>query len=433
MSQKKLPEVASSGPSGIIVAVLCALAISANYAARSVIPVVAHDRCPAASKICDATELVSTALSAFFAGDLLAQFSAGPLVRSVPGKSLLGLSTLAWALAMIAMPLALQGPRFMLLVAQAIFGFAAGLGYPSAHAVIADTEDSIDPKLRTLALSMVTSSAGLGSMLANYITPFAVSAISWVSPFFLFAGCGLCSSAAMTMSQGRSAEQKQQTNTGRHPLSIISDAKVWLQDSLVLSVAANMYLVGVPSFGLVAFVPTLFVERYGLELSELGVVTAVPPLAQVVVCFATGAISDRIIASKLLDKQGCRRFMQAIALAGPTLSLCLLVQAQSAVWAAVLVTTWLGTHSFHTAGCIALIHDVAKSRAGEFFVLGNAFSKLAALTAAPLIRLILRSFGWNAVIYLTALHYAMAAIILLPRMGYVERAAVLFAPGKKKD
>eukprot|EP00931_Biecheleriopsis_adriatica_P059955 TRINITY_DN35959_c0_g1_i1.p1 TRINITY_DN35959_c0_g1~~TRINITY_DN35959_c0_g1_i1.p1 ORF type:complete len:437 (+),score=76.73 TRINITY_DN35959_c0_g1_i1:30-1340(+) len=430
MSQSLPP--AGAGSLGLFLAVLCTLCIACNYAARAVIPVVAHSLCAddgsaSAGSGCDAAELVGASLSAFFAGDLVAQFSAGPLVRSVRGGTLLSTGTASWALIMLMMPLAVQAPRMVLLLAQAAFGFACGLGYPSSHALVAEAQ--IDSKYRTSALSLVNSAAGIGSMVSNYITPLTVARISWVSPFLLFSACGLGAAGAVATSQPGSKQADKKASSSRSPLSILSDARLWLQDGLVRGVVITMYLTGVPSFGLVAFIPTLFLERYGLQLSELGMVTAAPPFAQVIVCFGCGALSDHLIRSGRLDTRGCRRLMQLIATAGPACSLLLLASTTSPMLAAVLVTTWLGSHSFWTAGCVALIHDVAKARAGEFFVLGNAFSKFAALLAAPLIRLVLRTFGWDCVLYLTALHYVVAALVLLPRMHDTERAARLFVTG----
>lgn len=412
---------------GVYLAILCAACITCNYAARAVIPVVAHDRCPASEvgseSGCDAAELVSSALSAFFAGDLIAQFSAGPLVRRVRGGTLLSLGTAIWAVAMLLMPLALQGPRLLLLLVQALFGSACGLGYPSAHALVAETK--IDARYRTSVLSLVNSAAGIGAMVSNYLTPLAVDRISWVCPFLCFAGCGLTSAAAVAC-QPVGNQDSAKPSSGFRSSGIFADAKLWLQDELVRGVVATMYLTGVASFGLVSFIPVLFLERYGLQLSDLGYVLAVPPMAQVFVCFGCGALSDYLIRSERLEATSCRRLMQFIATAGPTCSLLFLARTRSPVLAAVLVTTWLGSHSFWTAGCVALIHDVAKTRAGEFFVLGNAFSKLAAIIAMPLIRLVLRTFGWDMVIYLTALHYILAGLILLPRMHKTVKTSMLF-------
>jgi len=415
---------------GVYLAILSAACIACNYAARAVIPVVAHDRCPAAEAAsepgCDAAELVSAALSAFFAGDLIAQFSAGPLVRSVRGGTLLSLSTAIWAMAMLVMPLVLQGPRLLLLLAQALFGLACGLGYPSSHALVAEAK--IDPQYRTSALSLVNSAAGIGAMVSNYLTPLAVDGISWFSPFWCFAGCGLASATAVVACQPAGNQDGAKASTGLHSSSILADARLWLQDDVVCGVVATMYLTGMASFGLVAFIPTLFLERYGLQLADIGYVTAIPPMAQVLVCFGCGGLSDHLIRAQLLDTKSCRRLMQLIATAGPAFSLLVLARTQSPVLASVLVTMWLGSHSFWTAGCVALIHDVGKTRAAEFFVLGNAFSKLAAVIAMPLIRLVLRTFGWDMVIYLTALHYILAGLILIPRMHKTDKTATLFAP-----
>ena len=48
-------------------------------------------------------------------------------------------------------PAALTGPRLLLLLLQAVLGFCCGLGYPSAHALLAET---VAPENKGLAVSL---------------------------------------------------------------------------------------------------------------------------------------------------------------------------------------------------------------------------------------------------------------------------------------
>ena len=61
-------------------------------------------------------------------------------------------------------------------------------------------------------------------------------------------------------------------------------------------------------------------------------------------------------------------------------------------------------------------------------MVGNICSKLGALLAARLLQPTLQAVGWEAVLRVVALHYAVAALFLLPRMGkqHADAAARLF-------
>ena len=61
-------------------------------------------------------------------------------------------------------------------------------------------------------------------------------------------------------------------------------------------------------------------------------------------------------------------------------------------------------------------------------MVGNICSKVGALLAARLLQPALRAVGWQLVLRGVALHYVVAAALLLPRMSKkrVEAAAELF-------
>jgi hypothetical protein len=67
-------------------------------------------------------------------------------------------------------------------------------------------------------------------------------------------------------------------------------------------------------------------------------------------------------------------------------------------------------------------------KAGELFVLGNMFAKAGALVATGAAPWALRVLGWPAVLVGTAAGYAVAGLLLLPRMAAradAEKAATL--------
>ena len=123
----------------------------------------------APSTTCDSTQLISTATTGFFVGDLAAQLAAGPLVRALPGAHLLAISTAAWAAVAFTTPSALLSSPASLMLEQALFGLCCGLGYPSAHKLLGEAR--LKPQQRSTALSLVNSSAAWGSMAASLLTP----------------------------------------------------------------------------------------------------------------------------------------------------------------------------------------------------------------------------------------------------------------------
>ena len=441
---------------GLRPAVQASASVALNYAGRVVLPLCAQALCSSSSDGCDATQLVSTAATGFFVGDLVAQLAAGPLVRALPGARLLAVSTTAWAAVALATPSALLTSPTLLMLEQALFGLCCGLGYPAAHKLLGEAK--LEPRRRSTALSLVNSSAAWGSMLASLLTPLVVRHSHWRLPFYCVALCGLAASATLVGGGGdrRSAGSSSTGVTGvaggvggvggasvvgrgreaaasamRGAANVSTDVTSWAADPVVRAMLVSLYVSGIALHGLQLFVPTLLVDRHAVHLDELGKLTAVPAAAQVAACFSCGWIADRLTARGWLSPQQTRTAFQAIATLGPAAALLLLSSPAVATTPAAstaLVALWTGCASFSSAGIFALLHHVARARAGELFVVGNICSKLGALLAARLLQPMLHAVGWEVLLRVVALHYLVAAALLLPRMDKkrVDAAAQLF-------
>lgn len=445
---------------GLRPAIQASASVALNYAGRVVLPLCAQALCAGSSDGCEPTRLVSTATTGFFAGDLVAQLAAGPLVRALPGARLLAVSTTAWAAVALATPSTLLTSPTLLVLQQALLGLCCGLGYPSAHKLLGEAK--LEPRRRSTALSLVNSSAAWGSMAASLLTPLIVRHSHWRLPFYCVALCGLAASATLASGRG-GAVSRDRRNSGsttgvtgvtgvtagmggasalgraraaaasaaQGAANVSADLGAWAADPVVRAMLFSLYVSGIALHGLQPFVPTLLVDRHGVELDDLGRLTAVPPAAQVAACFSCGWIADRVTARRWLSPQQTRVAFQAIATLGPAAALLLLSSpafAVSPVASTALVTLWTGCSSFSSAGIFALLHHVARARAGELFVVGNICSKLGALLAAQLLQPALHAIGWEVLLRAVAMHYLLAAALLLPRMDKkrVDAAAQLF-------
>jgi hypothetical protein len=159
-----------------------------------------------------------------------------------------------------------------------------------------------------------------------------------------------------------------------------------------------------------------------------------PLRPQVIVCLSAGLLCDTLINRCGLPSQHVQARFQLIATVLPTLSLLGLAFLEESPGAAgVLATIWLGCTSFHCAGAVAVLHAVGQARAGELFVLGNAFAKLGALASTSATRWALHAFGWRFVLISVAVGYALSGAALIPRMKRVDAAAAFVAGGKDKS
>mgnify|MGYP002632181066 CR=1 FL=1 len=273
---------------GLVFALLATASVACNYATRSLLPIVSHAVCADVAESCSAAQLVSDSTSAFFAGDLIAQFSAGLLVQRVSGPWLLGLSTVGWTVATLMIPAALQpsASPFGHPTLQLVRGILCGLGFPAAHAVVA----AAPAEVRATALGLINSSAGIGSMLANMVIPKLLSQYGWELPFWAL-GCMsfsvavalvvLSTTRRVGLMTGPSATAPNQPHS-KATSGGAADYWRWLEEPLVRSLVAWMVVAAIAGQTVGgAFLPTLFIERHGVAVADLGWYTGGPPLAQV--------------------------------------------------------------------------------------------------------------------------------------------------------
>ena len=418
--------------------VLATAAVACNYASRSLIPILSPAVCDEL-RICISAGLVSESTSAFFLGDLVAQFSAAWLVKRVSGPWLLATTTIGWTLATVLIPLALRSSFALPLhtFLQLSRGLLCGFGYPSAHAIAAASPSG------ATALGFINAAGGIGMMLANFLVPQLLRRHAWDTAFAVIGMVTLPMAVMLAVASARLGVRllklpegcgcaPQESSWAALVHGIGSDYWLWMQQPLVRAVITWMVVtaVGVQTVG-GAFLPSFFMDRHGVSLTDLGGYTGAPPLVQVGVCLSVGVACDMLVSRAGYSATSVRWGAQLVASAIPALCLLLLAPLESSpATAAVLVTVWHGCTSFHSAGAMAVLHAVGRGRAGELFVLGNGFAKLGALLSTTVIRGLLDTLGWPPVLLCIAAAYAASGAMLLPRMAnakHIDRAAAFVA------
>ena len=73
------------------------------------------------------------------------------------------------------------------------------------------------------------------------------------------------------------------------------------------------------------------------------------------------------------------------------------------------------------------MHDVAKQRVSELFVIMNASSKLSGVLSAIMIRHVALLYGWGMVTNIVGLHYIVSGLFLVALMPQASNSSKLFA------
>ncbi|KAF8061950.1 AMY1.2 [Scenedesmus sp. PABB004] len=221
--------------------------------------------------------------------------------------------------------------------------------------------------------------------------------------------------AAAAQTQQTQQQQTQQTqqqaaggapNVGFWPL--MRRKEVW-------AIAVAQYTAGWGFYGLLAWLPSFFLEHCGLQLSQLGGFTLAPYLLQAAVGASAGLLADNLLTKRRWAVRDVRVLMQVAGMLGP--AACLFaaaspLSAHSPYMATGLITLGMGMSALTCSGVSASHLDIAPRHAGVVFGVGNTAGTLAGLVAVPGLGYVLQHTGnWSLAFGLAAAHNVVGAAL----------------------
>lgn len=400
------------------------IALALNYGSRAVTPLVANVICKDSG--CDAMVLVASVASAFFAGEMVAQMIAQPLVRRLGGKYLLSFMAIGLSVSMVLMMCALSRLPLTFLFLQFLYGGVCGFGYPAGHAIIAAT---VPPQSRSLAVCMINAASGIGTMLFTFVIPLVITLFGWQLPFAIVV---FVSVAIFPLIRRLQMPQQSRSNSDATNHMNGKELSDWCSEPLVLALFLGQYAMGFGYAFLINFVPTFFMEAFSVKVADLGWLLSAAPFLNATISVFSGFLVQHLSVHRFWPIYQCRMLMQTLGAGVPVASLLAISVTNNAKMAAVLFTMSFAFFGFQSSGQTATFHDVGKLRAGELFCLGNIFAKLAGVVGGQVIGWIGRSVGWKFVLLTVAVHYGASAAILVSLMPRIEQARRVITPDSEK-
>ncbi|KAI8474124.1 MAG: major facilitator superfamily domain-containing protein [Monoraphidium minutum] len=401
-------------------------------------------------------------LSAFFAGYSITQVWGGQLSDRYGGSAVLACGVAGWSLCAALTPWAAAHSAGALLAARAGLGLAQGVAFPAIHALLAS---GVPPSRRSASIGAIMALAHVGTAAAFGLSPALIQAGGWQLSFYVFAAAAALWAVPwarvhrdLTAARARAAgggggpgaadcgapqQQHAGTPPARRGAPPPAGAGVGLWPLLrrreVWAIAITQYAGAFGFYGLMAWLPSFFLEHCGLQLSEVGGYTLAPYLLQAAVGAASGVAADHLIYKRGWRIRSVRVAFQVAAMLGPAAALTLATSpygAHSAGAALALITLGMGLSALTSSGVSASHLDVAPRHAGLVFGCGNTAGTLAGLVAVPATGWVLHHTGsWALAFGLAAAHNVLGAAVWaawaggerLPEDGPAEDAAP--APG----
>ncbi|CAG8574224.1 4472_t:CDS:2, partial [Rhizophagus irregularis] len=358
-------------------------------------------------------------LSSFFVGYLTTQVLGGALADKFGGKWVLGVAAVGWTTFTLLTPSAAKLGLNYLLSCRILLGIAEGACFPSVHSLIASWAPLEE---RSRAVAIITSSNHFGSIIAFPVSTWLGSGPwGWESIFWVFGTVGVIWSLIWQIYGGsdpstypgiskeeldlilkdnhkekidESFTAIKNSNPSHIPWRLIfSRREVW-----AIIIAYVCHSGGF--FMLLNWLPTYYLDHFGVDIKYLGYFTVLPYIAQGVSGFFVGILADYVINRLKVRVIIIRRIAQIIGSCGIAIFLLLATHvAKTPLQGIILITIGNGLNSFTLAGLTVSQLDIAPRYSGLIFGLGNSLGMIPVIVGLTLTGWVLDSTGknWNII------------------------------------
>ncbi|GBB86315.1 hypothetical protein RclHR1_12740001 [Rhizophagus clarus] len=453
-------------PKRLIVLGLCALAILINYADRSNLAIAIVYM---AKEFGWSSTTQGLVLSSFFVGYLTTQVLGGALADKFGGKWVLGVAAVGWTTFTLLTPSAAKLGLNYLLLCRILLGIAEGACFPSVHSIIASWAP-LEERSRTVAI--MTSSNLFGSIIAFPVSTWLGSGPwGWESIFWVFGTVGVIWSLIWQIYGGSdpstypgisqeeldlilknnrkgsfytslpTSEEEIMYRSNEDAIDVVEDndcsdlISEEIDDSFTTIKSSNpshipwrlifsrreVWAIIVTCvcnsagfFMLLNWLPTYYLDRFGVDKEYLGYFTVLPYIAQGTSGFLVGILADYVINRLKVRVIIVRRIAQIIGSFGIAIFLLLATHvAKTPLQGIIFITIGNGLNSFTLVGLNVSQLDIAPRYSGLIFGLGNSLAMIPVIVGLILTGWILDSTekNWNIIWNTSAALYFTGALV----------------------
>ncbi|KAG2452408.1 hypothetical protein HYH02_002651 [Chlamydomonas schloesseri] len=339
--------------------------------------------------------------SSFFWGYLLTQVAGGVLADRYGGRLVLGLGVLWWSLATALTPVAAAAGLPALLLARCLMGVGEGVAMPAMNALLAKWVPGGE---RSRSLALVYSGMFIGSVVGLGASPHMLNAFGWQSVFYVFGSLGVAwhfvwrSQVRSSPAEDSSLHPEERAyilantpNSSREKAgaipwrALLSRREVW---AIILTHFCHNWGL----FILLTWMPAYYNQVLGLNLTQSGLLSVLPWVAQAVMANVAGWAADGLV-ERGVSVTTVRKVMQSIGLLGPAFFLSQLGGVTSATGAVLCMIGSQGLDAFSQAGLYANHTDIGPRYAGVLLGLSNTAGVLAGVLGSLATGFLLQAGG----------------------------------------
>ncbi|XP_065835453.1 sialin-like [Oscarella lobularis] len=379
-------------------------------------------------------------LSAFYFGYMITQLPFGMLAAKYGSKRVFGGGVLCASLLSLLTPIAAYHKQSLILL-RILQGLALGGSFPSVHAMWRKWAPPLE-RSKLVSISCAGSNMGIAFAMplsgllceSGFRSPPHQS--KWPSVFYVFGGFGLvwCLAWFALVHDSPQSHPRISIKERDYIVSAIEEEHCLPKNErplpllhifmspAVWAIVISMICYDWGSLLLTSVMPTFVDDVLRLDITENGILSALPFLAMSVFTALSGWIADSIRKRQLLSTGGIRNLMNSIGMFLPALFLIVLNNVASRAHAVIIcLCLTAGLSTLSTSGYFVNMLDIAPQYAGFLVGIANVAGTLSAVLApysagamasAPSGSHILQ-LQWKNIFYVTAEIYVFGGLTYL--------------------
>ena len=346
-------------------------------------------------------------LSSFFVGYLIMQILGGIVANRFGGRNTFLLAVVLWSLFTGLTPAAAYWSFGAVVFARFMLGFGEGAAYPAAYNLI---HSWIPVTERSRSIGLMTAAGAAGTVFALLTVGSIIEARGWPSVFYLFGSLGIVWAVAWALIIPSTPPTLASKTTRSIPWRSL------LTHPAVLTLYLLCTAGGSISFVLVSWLPSYFVDEFGLTTAQAGVYSVAPFAVMAVVPILAGRYADKLIAAQMSVLDIRKRLVIAGMLV-VAISLGLLPLAPVAIASVILASVLFVGIGIAVVGYSPIPAELLPGHGDILFGFMAAAGSLASAAAVALTGVLLEETGSYAAMFIVLAVLSVAGLLAFQFFG----------------
>lgn len=336
-------------------------------------------------------------LGSFYWGYAVTSLFGGRISDYLGGKTVMGLGVFGASFLTLMTPLAACASVQALVITRIFLGIAQGITIPGMNSILASwflpTERI---KYTTIIMSGCQVGAAVGMTCSGLLADSAVLH-GWPSVFYFFGAVGVVWS--MSWCFLIYSQPEDHPGVSNELLSRLQDNQHYVKQREVVQIPWKSLFTSLPLWGVIlaglgndygfytflADLPTYLSDVHNLNLTSVGLLSALPFLLMLLWSLGWGALMHNLNLRNIVSLETVRKMSMAAAMYGPVVALMVLMFTQYNVAVTVSMTCLaVMLNGAASSGYLSSHQDLAPNLAGTLLGLTNTVGSLAGIGSPAL-------------------------------------------------